>query len=359
MKHKKWWIGSMLVLTMSLTACSTKEAALAVDNRIAVKTASAEATMISDGFRTLGTVRPADILTVTPAIGGIVQSVYVRDGAYVEAGDILYVLDDDTAQSNFEATVSSLKTTRDNLSIQLKDAESQLADVEALYAVGAATVSALETAQSQTDSLTKQYENAATAYREQVNILSAGIADYTVKSPVEGIVSGFDLAAGERVTTQTATTIIQSSGSVIKTALTFEQLKQLDQVERIEVILGEKTLSAAMETLNFLQNETTKLYDVTLSLTDTEDMLLDGIACEIEFLKPQRTASTLPVSAIKYIGEDQYAFYVQDSAAVRIPVVLGSVVGDRIEIIQLPDGLQWIISGIDQIQDGTEVKTIE
>ncbi|MBS7526280.1 efflux RND transporter periplasmic adaptor subunit [Fusibacter paucivorans] len=360
MKYNLKLMGWLVLLTVSLTACQSDSTdANSVENQIVVTSTAAETTVFTDGFKTIGAVRPANVLSVTPALGGTIKEVFVKNGAYVEAGDILYRLDDSTAKANYEATVSSLKTTRDNLSIQLKDAEKQLADIEALHAVGAATDSARTSAQSQVSSLSKQYDNAATAYREQVRILSAGITDYTVKSPVEGIVNDFELNAGERVSSQTAVQVIQTDGMLIETALTFDQLKRLDTIEKSVVTIDGDVYDADVETLSFLQNEITKMYDVTLTLLNVDEMLLDGIACEIDFLEAPRTAMTLPLSAIKYIGEDQYAFYIEDSTAVRVPVELGSIAGDRIEVRDLPTDKVWIARGVDQIQDGMRVQILE
>ncbi|MDN5298052.1 MAG: hypothetical protein PWP51_605 [Clostridiales bacterium] len=360
MKYNIWRMGWLLLLLVSLTACQSNLAdENPVDNRIAVTSGTAETTVFADGFKTIGAVRPADVLTVTPALSGTIKEVFVENGAYVEAGDILYILDDSTAKANYEATVSGLKTTRDNLSIQLKDAEKQLADIEALYAVGAATDSTRSSAQSQVSSLSRQYDNAATAYREQVRILSAGITDYTVKSPAEGIVNGFELNAGERVTSQTAVQIIQTGGMLIETSLTYDQLKRLDTIDRSVVTIDGTAYDANVETLSFLQNEVTKMYDITLTLPDVNDLLLDGIACEVAFMEAPRSAMTLPLSAIKHIGEDQYAFYIEDHTAVRVPIEIGSLSGERIEVINLPTDKIWIMRGVDQIQDGMGVKTTE
>jgi hypothetical protein len=56
------------------------------------------------------------------------------------------------------------------------------------------------------------------------------------------------------------------------------------------------------------------------------------------------------------VGETTYIFYIEDGVAKRLNVTLGSIVADRIEVLDLPADKLWITNGVDQIQDGVKVK---
>jgi len=348
---------SLLLLTACQSA-STEEAI--VNEGVKVSTGEAQETQITDSYKAIGIVSPKDILNVTPAVGGDVAELYVETGSIVMAGDVLYTLDDASAKSSYAQTASSLSSSRDNIKLQLDRAIETRDKMLVLYQQGAIAISELNKAEDQVASLQNQYDSARISYSEQIKTLASSIDDYTVVSPIDGIVSTLTFSEGERVNTQSQISIIDTAAVEVNAGLTAKQLKALDQVRDIYVILATDETQAHMpvvlETVNTLKNSTTQLYDATFKFEDFDGYLMDGIYAEIWFNSAPRAAMTLPKSAIKYVGETTYIFYIEDGVAKRLNVTLGSIVADRIEVLDLPADKLWITNGVDQIQDGVKVK---
>jgi len=345
---------------LCLTACQSGNAQEEVINEgVKVSTGEAQEKQITDSFKAIGVVSPKSIINVTPAVGGDVAELYVETGSVVMAGDVLYTIDDASAKSSYAQTVSSLSATRDNAKLKLDRAIETRDKMLALYEQGAIAISELNNAKDQVASLQNQYDSARTAYIEQARILASSIDDYTVVSPIDGIVSTMTFSKGERVSVQSQLSIIDTKVVEVNAGLTAKQLSALDDVNDIYVILAtdeNKThMPVVLDKVSTLKNSKTQLYDATFKFDAFDDFLMDGIYAEIWFNSMARSAMTLPKSAIKYVGETTYVFYVEEGMAKRLSVSLGSVVEDRVEVLDLPADKRWIINGVDQVQDGVKV----
>jgi|GEM_PF-2158441 len=345
---------------LCLTACQSGKAQEEVINEgVKVSTGEAQEKQITDSFKAIGVVSPKSIINVTPAVGGDVAELYVETGSVVMAGDVLYTIDDASAKSSYAQTVSSLSATRDNAKLKLDRAIETRDKMLALYEQGAIAISELNNAKDQVASLQNQYDSARTASIEQARILASSIDDYTVVSPIDGIVSTMTFSKGERVSVQSQLSIIDTKVVEVNAGLTAKQLSALDDVNDIYVILAtdeNKThMPVVLDKVSTLKNSKTQLYDATFKFDAFDDFLMDGIYAEIWFNSMARSAMTLPKSAIKYVGETTYVFYVEEGMAKRLSVSLGSVVEDRVEVLDLPADKRWIINGVDQVQDGVKI----
>jgi len=359
-KIKKTFYYMGLCSLLLLTACQSSNAQEEVVNEgIKVSIGEAQETQITDSYKAIGIVSPKDIVNVTPAVGGDVAALYIETGSIVMAGDVLYTIDDASAKSSYAQTASTLSASRDNVKLQLDRAVETRDKMLVLYQQGAIAVSELNSAEDQVASLQNQYDSARTTYSEQISTLASSIDDYTVVSPIDGIVSSVTFSEGERVTAQSQISIIDTTAVEVNAGLTAKQLKALNDVSDIYVILAtdesRTRMPVVLDKVNTLKNTTTQLYDATFKFETFDGYLMDGIYAEIWFNSAARTAMTLPKSAIKYVGETTYVFYVEEGVAKRLNVTLGSIVADRVETLDLPADKLWITNGVDQIQDGVKV----
>lgn len=362
MMKQKWhkWIGVIVIGASLLVGCSQVTTEEAVNQGIAVNIGNAEAQITQDYFRAVGKITSSDSIAVTPGTSGVVEVVNVKVGDKVSKGDVLYKIDNTTAKASESQTLATLKSTMDNLKLQLDRAIETRDQMLTLYNSGALSVVSYQTYEDQVTLLENQYKSAETVYLEQAVSLNEALSDYSVTSPTAGTVVSIDLDVGERVTSQTSIEIKADHTMTIEVGLTFKQRQLLKKISEVAFKSpdSETWIKASIGTLDTQVDEVTNLYDLTLILDENLE-LSDGAYVTVRFYEPERTVLTLPSTGIKYIGQTTYAFYVNENQASRVEVDLGKTIGDRIEVINLPEDKIWIVSGIDQMQDGIRIAPVE
>ena len=109
---KKIFAISMLFALTTLTACAGDEQHIeAAERIIAVNTASVTRRDISTELSFAGRVQAEENIAVAPRLpGGMVDTVLVDIGDFIEAGDILFTLDAVDLQLNYDALTAQLAT---------------------------------------------------------------------------------------------------------------------------------------------------------------------------------------------------------------------------------------------------------
>jgi HlyD family secretion protein len=218
MKNKKWYliVGGALILVVVLLIVAKKQ------NRNITEISAEEATnrTIIETVAANGKIQPALEVKISPYISGEVVSLFVREGDFVNKGDILAKIDPTIYLSNLEQVEANVNSTRANMAnarARVAQAEAQFlktkldydrneklwnqqvisdADwdgVKSLYKVGSAELEAAQESYKATQFQVQNSEAALKEARENLNRTS-------IYAPNDGTVSKLNVEAGERVT---------------------------------------------------------------------------------------------------------------------------------------------------------------
>jgi multidrug efflux pump subunit AcrA (membrane-fusion protein) len=144
---------------------------------------------------------------VYPAASGTVASIAVAEGSVVATGDVLFTLEEATAEANTAKALATLRQAEQSIAqaqLQITKAQNTLATLQARSAEPTPTVTAAEVAAAQGEvtvakaglsSATAQRTTARLAYDDAV----AAEDDLVVTSPVSGVVYALDIAVGDTV----------------------------------------------------------------------------------------------------------------------------------------------------------------
>lgn len=378
---------------------------------------------VKDNMIAIGKVVPFSSLEVGIATGGKVVDILVKEGQAVEKGQVLYKLDQSAVVTSrdqalrgirsgiaaLEDQIADTKAQLADTQEQMADAKSQIVDLEAQLAemekaegtdkqgslgqqVTAPAKQQLEATLAQVQKAPEQLEKAQAQLEKALRALNRQLADakanlssqtktfdntlsnFVVKSPAKGVVTGLNFKVGELVGPQDILRIVSAEDYLVETAVTASQLRRIQEAQDKGSLSAtlylegdvNQALPAELLRIDIVQNPQSGLYNLQLGM-DTQGLgemaakynIYAGEYVEVRLETDSRTVQTLPLSAIKRLGSDAFAFYIEEGQAKRISLTLGKVVGDAVEILagleSYPQATQWIVKGVDDLQDGVSV----
>ncbi|WP_437228496.1 efflux RND transporter periplasmic adaptor subunit [Planctomicrobium sp. SH661] len=117
---------------------------------------------VQEYFETTGQTRAVQEVNLLARVGGYLEEIRFKDGEMVQAGDVLFVIDQNTYQAAVESAKASLKRAE----ALLRLAEQQLVRTKTLAKENAATESSLDIQNAERDSKEADVDAAKAALRE-------------------------------------------------------------------------------------------------------------------------------------------------------------------------------------------------
>lgn len=354
----------MLTLASLLIACSNAQDNTPQTNisvAVAVTESQTQWVDLETGFTSIGQVVAPDLFDVAPSTAGEVTLLQVQEGDFVQKGDVLYALDQTDVSRNLTTTESSLRTARNNLSLQYTNAKVLLDKQEVLLGQGAIAQAEVDQTRSQVATLKAQLNDASINYTNQVSKLRESLDDQVVISPVSGTIRSLDFKVGDVVNTQTFITITPKTLIHLETYLTAQQVKQVTLGQQVAIRPDEniEPFQGRVEGMSLTPHPQSGLYQVTLTLTEEQVPLLEGEYVAVYFSTGQERVSMVPLEAIKRIGSDTFVYTYTDNMAIRKEVTTGRLSGDLIEIKADDVSGPWLVKGISQLQNNTRIEIVQ
>jgi multidrug efflux system membrane fusion protein len=200
---------------------------------IPVVTAPVEQKSVTTSINAIGTVEPISTVLVTSRIDSQVMQVHVADGQTVQAGDLLFTLDDKPAKA-------AVALAQANLDKDIADRDQTAADVERdrpLVKTGAVSQQAFDLA------MAASKRTAASVAADQANLDQAQLTlSYTlVKAPITGRLGVVSVTAGNLV--KANTTNSNANSGAVTSLVTITQMTPI----RIAFTVPERNLDAVRE----------------------------------------------------------------------------------------------------------------
>lgn len=288
-----------------------------------------------------GAVEPLRQVGVNSQLAGVLTSVLVEEGDRVSQGQVLARIDDREISAQVRAAEAQLRLAESTMqrSEQLREAQVMTA---AEYERDRAN---MEAARAQLDQLrTRQ-----------------GFA--TIASPISGVITERRLLAGDVVSPQTRLFTVADLGTlVVRLPVSELDVGGLHEGEVVDLTmdaLPNQVFQARVRRVFPTADTNTRLVPVEVALMgEGLRRARPGYLARATFSLDERdNAIVVPVNAVFGVAGAEAVYVVEDSRAMRRPVITGLRQADRIEILTgLTDGETVIVAGHNSLREGATVR---
>lgn len=317
--------------TSSTTANATKA--------IAVNVAKTRTVKVSDELQFVGSLSPQRSVWVSPFVSGHVVAIKFEDGQKVEAGDLLYQLDDRQARAELASAQSKLDLDR-----------SKLKRDTALQKRGLLPTETLELARAQV----RQSENTLSIKKINLDLL-------TIKAPFGGILGrhkaniGQYVSPGDHLVELTDFDHFQAEFKAPERYL--QDIAPNAGVTFSSTALPHQTFAGEVSFIDPSINPSTRSFAVRATISNADNLLRAGLFGQVvlKIGKPRETLM-VPTTAVVYQLAGTYVFKNVKGVARQTVVETGVRRGDMVEITSgLSGGDSVVTSGQFRLRDGTPI----
>lgn len=321
------------------TACSGGEpepaasaATPAVEAGVEVETVPVRRGSILARVSAPGTLEARRESHIGVEVQGRIQRVLVDEGDRVEAGDVLFEID----REPYEMALRQAQAALDHARAERAQVEADLARARQLAKQNIVSPQQREKLETALAVARSGEQQAA----EQVALARHKLDRSVVRAPYAGSVVArlADEGTTALVQPQTIVVVLQESGELEAKATIPESKLALVRVGDPALIHVEG-LAAPIQTevsaVGDAIDPATRTYAVRMRVSNPEHALKAGLFAEIEILpRSKRDALVVPRSAVRSEEGHAQVFTVRDGIAVAVPVQLGIVSEDQVEVLE-------------------------
>ena len=308
-------------------------------------------------------------------------AVYVEAGDTVTAGQALCALDLASTLSSYNAAnisyTSAVQSYQDQAAIfdkQIALAEKNVSDLKALFEIGAASQLeidqaelSLQTALAQRNSTLAQLEAGMQSYKSNVEQLDAVLEHVdsrgNVIAPISGTVISLSATEGGFISASAPVAVIDGVDrmevAVSVSEALVPKLSRGDEVDVSISSLGVQTVGS-IKSIDLAASMQTKLYNVTVSISEDVPGLLSGMFADVSF-RTDTSANTIviPTEAILTSNGQQYVFVVENEAARYVEIATGLTGNGVTEVTEgLGAGDMLVTVGQAYLSEGDAVRIV-
>ena len=320
---------------------------------------------------------PNQLVNIFSRVDGYIAKIYVDKGDLVKANQLLVEIDHtdyihavNQAKANLlsakakvvqqDAGVRNATLTLDRMQALIKDQFVSQQDLDTALVNRDAAVALQDSLRAQVQQMTVALAQAET-----------NLAYSYIRAPFAGYIAERNLDPGAYVSGTTASTSTVSRGilsvhdvdtvrtliEVVEKDVPLVQIGQRADV-RAEAYPNEVFEGRVTRIVQAL-NRATRTMTVEVDLPNKDHRLKGGMFARVEVLvgkHPQ--AIQIPLDAVSRLEESQYVYVVKDGKAHQVPVELGALAENRVEVVKgLAGDEQLIVSGKDLVSEGVPVQT--
>lgn len=326
-----------------------------------VRVATVERGSLDVLVQAIGTVTPLNTVTVRSRVSGVLEQVVFEEGARVERGALLAVIDPLPYAAQLEQAEGQLQQNR----ARLENARSDLSLYEELWEQDSIARQQL----SDQRALVKELEGTVRADEARVEDARLQLSWTRIEAPIAGKLGLRRVDAGNLVGSGEGDGLV-SIAQMQPIAVNFtvpevevpallsatrrgEQLtvRALDRSGLQLLATGELT------TLDNQIDTTTGTLRVRARFANQDLALFPNQFVNVELrLDTLGGVLTIPSDAVQYGNQRTYVYVVEDGHSYLRDVVLGPAAGDTIVVREgLAEGEQVILEGLDRLRDGKQV----
>ncbi len=361
-----------------------------------VEVASAYVDTIANEITLNGKVVANEEIMIIPKAMGIVTSVDVKLGDYVEEGAILFTIEKDDILKSVEQAANAvdlakksvaqaennINTAKLNYDLNLEKIENAQLNLERtrkLYEEGAVSKSQLEQAELAASDknigvLEAQLNQAQIAYEQSLNQLRQaeiayeqalnGLNNTVVTAPISGVVSSLNVKQGQIVTNaQAAATIVDKDKVYIQFNVVENMVNKLEVGQEVKVNVSAAFDEYVTSTISYISptaDARSQLYPVKVYLDNVDNNIRPGMNGKVKINMDQVDSAIVVKSNAVLDKDGKRVIYVVDGdIAVEKEVTVGLDTGNLIEIkAGISEGDKVIVEGQHYVENGGKVKVV-
>lgn len=290
----------------------------------------------------IGTIEPAEVVTVYPKMSGEVLEVNFSVGETVTAGQVLCKIDSDA--------LNALKIQLDGAAVSKKDAELALQRTQALFATGAVSQQALEQAQSGATGAALQYEAAKNSYDLQLKYTS-------VISPINGVIESKNIDPHDMISPSMGICVISGKEEItVSFGVSEKVMKNLTVGMPITVDKADTKYEGSITEIASMVDSASGLYKVKAFINDGENLTTGSKAKVTVTMDSVQNVLTIPVDAVSYASGEPFVYCLEGTQAKKVMIDAGIYDAERMEVKSgLSPEDQVITTWSNELNDGAEV----
>ncbi len=339
-------LASLLVFLCACGNKTTKTNTQSTEEILPVQIAAIETKIISDEIISSGMLSSKSETKLAFKTGGLIKHIYVQEGQYVKAGQLLAELD----LSEIDASVGQAQ-------IGLAKAQRDYDRAQKMYTDEAATKTNVQDALSGLE-IAQQGIKAASFNKKLSKIVA----------PSNGVILRKIVEQGELITPFMPAFVLGSgAGSyVVNLGLTDKQIVKVNKGDQADISLDAypgETFKATVSQISQTINPSTGTFEVELMLLPTNKKLMSGFMANGTIKdKSGVKALVVPVSALQEAEMSTAFVYVYDpktQSAFKREIKIGKVFNADVQILGgIKEGEQVITQGSGFVNDNQKVKII-
>ncbi len=329
-----------------------------------IRTGHPSRSSISQRLRiTGGLYAPAEVDVSTKVTGRLLSleredGTRLEEGVKVRKGDRLAVLD----SADYAASLAAASATVASAEATLKDKKREFERAATLFKEGTATEQ--ERDQSEAD-----YERAQAALdqaKAQETSARINLAETTLSSPMDGVVSarhvepGALLTAGAKILTITQMDPVRFQANIPTTRFSDLQVGKTEVLVEVDAYPG-MVVTGRLSRFYPVADSATRTFRIETLLANADGRYLPGMyaTCTIA-LSTRENVLVIPYDAVVRNADRRIVYRVHDGVAEAVDVTLGIRDDAVVEVVAgLAEGDEIVLSGQHRLSDGAKVKLEE
>ncbi|MDO3675801.1 efflux RND transporter periplasmic adaptor subunit [Paenibacillus ehimensis] len=374
---------------------------LMLDNR-PVKTEAVAKRKISDPREQVAEVVGMSAMDVIPKASGQITQVLKKRGDVVQAGEVLFRIDNREAESTLKKSQIKLKSSeqtlaksvednansRRNLQDEITKAEQKASEAEKDYNKMRNDFDAGQATQRQVEQAEQALNNARMDVQAQRNKLAAldksnslaeqqtevessrisleeaqrSLENYDVKAPVSGVLTDFTVELGGTVSPNGKVGQVQQIDPIkLKVELSEPSYELVKNKQELAYYSPDNPADKGMAKITFLSNvmsAATKSYSLELEVQNADQKLKPGTRAVVQLTtEAEEQVAAVPTLSIVREESNSFVFVLQGDTVQKRKIKLGRISDAYQEVLEgVKEGEQIVTSGQHQLKDGQKVE---
>lgn len=311
----------------------------------------------------LGELEAGQVQKVSPLTTGVVASLYVNEGDFVETGDLLFSLDDSDLVRDIELASEKWDAELDLARIRLNETQADFESAESLYSRDLITRSEYDGSKKAWEEAKIAFEKVRLAKTTELENLQENLRTGLSTSPGRGYISQISFLEGEQVNNTDFIEIVDIENLYISIAVPENIITRISTGSRVLA----KQASAPAYNLEGsivskgVVSDANRAYEVRARVGNPDQRLLPGMLMETQVRIAQMTSNFIvPKESILTDGSDRFIFVVEGNMAKKVPVTTGRSRGNLIQMNgAVEEGTLIVLQGQSYLRDGIEVNVAE
>lgn len=331
-----------LCLACALCACSGK-VEKSTPETVRVNAIAVTSTDINSSRAYSGTIEESTGTTLSFAVPGTVQRLYVNAGDKVAKGQLIATLDDTSLRNAYEISLAALDQAQDAY-----DRMKKLYDSNSLPEMQWVEV-----------------QNALRSAQSAAAIAKRNLDDTALRSPISGYVSEKFADAGSTMApTLPIIKVVDIHPVKARISVPESEIANMAIGQEATVTLGsmpDREFVGKITDRGVSANPISRSYDVKITLDNSDEALLPGMICDVRLLsETPDQAIVLPNSAVLLDADNQnFVWLAVNGVARKRTVGISRMVDSGIVISSgLEDGDSVIVNGQQKVSENSKVEII-